>query len=121
VALFGAQPPTFNRPFLATDAASLWIDATTDTYQVLGLVPGAIRLTADTQLSQVIVQEVTGGENLKLRIQGERDWLVAVKGYTYDYANGGANPSDAALATATNWDLVASSHKLGAGILINVQ
>jgi hypothetical protein len=118
VAIFGAAPPTLGRPFLMTDSSSLILDETVDKYFTLGLTAGAIRLRLDTQLTDLVVQEVTGQENLILRVQGERDWFLGIKGYTWDMGNGGANPTDAALLTSTNWDLEASDIKLSAGVVV---
>lgn len=118
VAIFGAQPPTMNKPFLVTDSSSLVLDVTTDKYFTLGLTQGAIRLKLDTQLTGFALQKITGKANLINRLQGERDWLLGIKGYAWDSANGGANPDDTALLLSTNWDLAASSIKHSAGVCV---
>jgi hypothetical protein len=118
VAIYGAQPPTLNKPFFVTDSSSLILDETADKYFTLGLTPGAIRLRLDTQLSDLVVQDITGLENLTLRIQGERDWFLGIKGYTWNTSAGGANPDDTALLLSTNWTLDATSIKHTAGIAI---
>jgi hypothetical protein len=118
VAIFGAQAPTFNRPFLMTDSASLIQDVTVDKYYTLGLTAGAIQISLDQMLAAPVVETVTGLENLVLRVQGERDWFLGIKGYAYDATNGGPNPLDAALGTVTNWDLAASSIKDTAGVVV---
>ena len=41
-----------------------------------------------------------------------------MKGYTWDKANGGKSPNDAALALSTNWDRTATSHKDTAGVKV---
>lgn len=118
VALYGAAPPSMGRPVFVTDSASLVDDVTVDKYYTLGLTAGAIQITVDGQLAAPVIQEVTGIENLCLRVQAEADWFVGIKGYAYDYGNGGANPDDTALATTTNWDLAASSIKHSAGVVV---
>lgn len=118
VALYGAQPPALGRPVMVTDSSALYSDETVDKYFTLGLTRGAIRLRVDGQLAAPIVQEITGLENLVLRMQAEADWFLGIKGYTWDTANGGANPDDTALGTSTNWDLSASSEKFASGVLI---
>lgn len=118
VALYGGSPGTLGKPVIVTDEASLILDETTDKYYTLGLTAGAVRLQSDTQLADVVGEIVTGGENLRYRIQGERDWFLGLKGFQWDSANGGANPSDTALATANNWDAVSSDAKLRAGVCI---
>jgi hypothetical protein len=121
VALYGATPASLGKPVIVTDDPSLLLDETVDKYYTLGLTAGAIQLTADTQLSDISVQEVSGLENLMVRIQGERDWFLGLKGFAWDTANGGINPDDTALATATNWDAVATSAKHRAGVIIKSQ
>lgn len=118
VALYGAAPPSLGRPIFVTDAAPLFLDQTVDAYYTLGLTAGAIRIRVDGQLSAPIVETVTGLENLVLRIQGEADWFLGIKGYAWDTANGGANPLDAALGTTGNWDLAATDVKNASGIVI---
>jgi hypothetical protein len=106
------------RPVFVTDSSALVDDVTVDKYYTLGLTAGAIQMTVDGQLAAPVIQEVTGIENLCLRVQAEADWFVGIKGYAYDYGNGGANPDDTALGTSTNWDLAASSIKHSAGVVI---
>jgi hypothetical protein len=118
VALYGGGPGTLGKPVIVTDESSLILDETTDKYYTLGLTAGAVTLEADDQLSNIIIQDVTGYENMRVRIQGERDWFLGLKGFAYDYANGGANPDDTALATATNWDAASTDMKQRAGVVI---
>lgn len=118
VAIFGAAPPTMNKPFLVTDSSSLILDVTTDKYFTLGLTQGAIRLRLDTQLTGVVMVPITGEANLKYRLQAERDWFLGIKGYAWGNAVGGANPDDTALLLSTNWDLAASSVKQSAGVCV---
>lgn len=118
VALFGASPATLGRPCVVIDDASLVLDATTDKYYTLGLVAGAAEVTSDTQLADLLYERVGGKENIRNRIQGERDWFLRLKGFAWDTANGGANPAAAALATATNWDAASTSAKDRAGVII---
>ena len=118
VALYGAAPASMGRPVFVTDSSALTDDVTVDKYYTLGLTAGAIQIVVDGQLAAPVIQEVTGIENLCLRVQAEADWFVGIKGYAYDYATGGANPDDTALGTSTNWDLAASSVKLSAGVVI---
>lgn len=118
VALYGGSPATLGRPVVVLDDASLVIDTTVDKYLTLGLTADAIHLTADKQLAEPLVEDVGGKENIRTRIQGERDWFLALKGFAWDETNGGKNPTDAALATATNWDAVSTSAKDRAGVCV---
>lgn len=113
---------TFNRPTVVSDSSAL-IDlngSLTDTYNVLGLVPGAIVVTA-SEPETVVTEIVTGLDNLTVRIQGEWAYNVEVLGFQWDVGNGGANPDDSTLGTTTNWDLAFTSYKQAAGIRVKVQ
>jgi hypothetical protein len=112
--------PIFGRAPLVTDSGAL-TDANgslTDTYNSLGLVPGAIQIVQSEPETIVSAELVTGLHNLVYRFQAEWAFNVAVKGFQWDVANGGANPTDAALQTATNWDQIETSDKTLAGVLL---
>lgn len=114
------SPLTLNRPVLVTDSASLSLTSgspeVTD-YFTLGLVQSAAEV--ETSEGETIHSEiVTGLENLVYRIQGEGAFNLGVKGFTWDVANGGANPNSAALGTSSNWDKVYTSAKDLAGVII---
>ena len=120
--VYGASPGTFNRPVVVIDAPAL-TDANasaTDTYNILGLVPGAVALV-ESEGEEIVSEVVTGLEQLVFRIQGEYAFNLGVKGFQWDVTNGGANPTDVALGTSTNWDQVATSVKNCAGIRIVTQ
>lgn len=116
------SPVTLNRPVLVTDSDALKVTsgsgsaAVTD-YFALGLVADAI-VTENTEEEEIVVQDVTGLENLSVRYQGEYAYNLGLKGFKYDTANGGANPADAALGTGTNWDPSRGDVKDFAGIII---
>ena len=56
-----------------------------------------------------------------MRYQGEYAYNMKVKGFTWDVTNGGANPTAAAVATATNWDkTVADDKNIGGVQLVTV-
>ena len=118
VALYGASPATLGRPALVIDDSALVLDETEDKYYSLGLTADAIHLSADTQLSDLLVERTGGKENIITRIQGERDWFLRLKGFTWNVSAGGANPADDALATATNWTASSTSAKDRAGVLV---
>lgn len=114
VVVQGASPVTLNRPIIVTDS-----DALTDgtNYFTLGLTQQAIVLE-NSETERTVLDEVTGLENLVIRLQGEYAYNAGVKGFKWDVANGGANPNDAALGTGTNWDAAKGSHKDFAGVVI---
>ena len=111
----------FGRLFVITDAPAL-IGSTggttpTTLYQTLGLVEGGI-VVNDSNDFNAELRAITGGENIEYEYQAEWSYAVGVKGYAWDIANGGKSPNDAAIGTGTNWDLIASSIKDTAGVLI---
>jgi len=120
VVIFGGAPGTLNRPVIVTDSPALVNDITTDTYNVLGLVAGGVTATESEQ-GEVLNERVGGGENIKRRIQGEYAVTLGCHGFGWNVSGGGANPTDAALATTSNWTLKATSLKDAAGVRILVQ
>ena len=120
--IYGGSPGTLGRPVIVTDDAALKDDngSATDTYNVLGLVAGA-GTVKETEPDNVAFELVTGLDNLVYRWQGEYAFNVGVKGCQWDTSNGGVNPTDADLGTATNWDKVANDVKDMAGVRIVVQ
>jgi hypothetical protein len=111
---------TLGLPTIITDSAPLKVAGTPDHYNTLGLVPGAAVVT-ESEERRIVTQMVTGLENLAVRLQGELAYNLGVKGYTYDYADGGANPVDADVATAAHWDKVAADDRDCAGVVIHTQ
>lgn len=123
VANFNVQtgtPVTLNRPVIVTDSASLVVTsgspAVTD-YYTLGLTANGV-LCEVTETSDIVIDDVTGGENILTRLQGEFAYNVGVKGFKYDVANGAANPNATALGTGSNWDKAASDDKALAGVVL---
>ena len=109
------------RPILVTDSASLIAVADTpDSYFVLGLQSGAIDINQSEAVNSVI-DNVTGLEQLVVRHQAEYAYNLGLRGFKWDIANGGANPDDTALGTASNWDKVASDKKDLAGVVLKCQ
>jgi hypothetical protein len=113
-------PVTLNRPVLVTDSASLKVTsgspAVTD-YYTLGLVAGGA-MAEVTETSDIVIDDVTGNEVLMTRLQGEFAYNIGLKGFKYDTANGGINPTATAVGTGTNWDKAATDDKSLAGIVI---
>lgn len=119
--VYGGTPATLGRPVVISDIPALVNDvASTDTYQVLGLVPGAVSIEESEQ-SEMVSQTISGQKNLINRTQGEYAATIKVKGCQWDVGAGGAAPSDAAIGTHTNWDKVATSIKDLPGVRISVQ
>lgn len=119
--IYNGTVATLNRPVLVTDSAALISTAPApDEYLTLGLTPNSI-VIKESEQQEVVSQIITGLENLVYRIQGEYAYNLELKGYTWDVAHGGANPLDAAVATASNWDKTASDDRSTGGVVITTQ
>jgi hypothetical protein len=66
----------------------------------------------------MVVDLVSGLDNLVYRFQGEFAYNMGVKGFKWDTGNGGANPDATALGTGSNWDAASTSYKDFAGCII---
>lgn len=115
--IYSGTVATFNRPVIVLDAPALLVAGAPDNYRTLALVTGAATVQ-ESEDREVVSQLVTGIESLSMRVQGEYAYNLGVKGFTWDTANGGANPADAAIATGSNWDKVASDNKSCAGSVL---
>ncbi|MNS76176.1 hypothetical protein D3C72_1097150 [compost metagenome] len=101
---------------VVTDAPALYATGTPNLQKVLGLVSGAATVT---DAGDVItnISTVNGGERIVTTMQADYTFGLGLKGYTWDEANGGKSPTDAELATGTNWDKVATDIKHTAGVI----
>lgn len=118
VSIYQGGVPTLGRPVLVTDAPALTTD--TSKYTILGLVDGAVDVN-NSEAPDAVVDDVTGNENIITRYQGEAAYNLKVKGFKWDTNAGGRNPTDAAVATSTNWVKNVQSNKLLAGVRLVVQ
>jgi len=111
--------PTLNRGLSMTDSNSLvdpdGVSSGVASYKTLWLAENALRLE-ESEDETLWGGLVDGKENLIVRVQGEYAITVKVKGFEYSSAT--ANPNDATLGTAGNWDQVASDVKSTAGVYL---
>lgn len=106
------------RPLIMTDSPALFFDnGGTDNYRQLGLTTGGIVLE-DNQNYEVHMDIDIKQENTQRTMKGEFDFNIGLKGYTWDTASGGKSPTDAELATGTNWDQVVTDAKDTAGVMV---
>jgi hypothetical protein len=84
--------------------------------RVLSLVSGAATVHDDRNMVTNIAT-TNGKARIETTLQIDYDFAVGLHGYAWDEANGGKSPTDAELATGSNWDLVAESIKHTAGTL----
>lgn len=127
---------TLGRPLLVTDSPKLLIPAVAAVegsegppvveevigrpvrYRTLGLTAGAIDLL-ESESQRIVGQKVLGLENIVNRTQGEYAFNIGLKGYKWNMGDGGGiSPTDAALATGSNWSLNVGDIKLTAGLVI---
>lgn len=113
------MPATLGKPVIVTDSSSLveTSGSSASSYITLGLTSDAV-VIEQSEDQEIVSQLLTGTENIGVRIQGEHSFNVGCKGFAWDMTNGGANPTDAALATSTNWDLKVHDVKLGPGVIL---
>jgi hypothetical protein len=104
------------RPVIVTDAPALYVAGTPNKLRVLGLVDGAAVVYDGGDVISNI-QTNNGQTRIETTMQVDYTFGVALKGYTWDVANGGKSPTDAELATGSNWDKVATSIKHTAGVM----
>jgi hypothetical protein len=112
---------TLGRPTLISDSTALKTTGGSPDpfYSVLGLAPDAIVITISEE-QEIVTQDVTGLDNLVIRVQGEYSYNLGLKGYKWDITNGAANPNSTAVATGSNWDKSASDDKDTAGVCVKV-
>lgn len=102
---------------VVTDAPALATTGTPGTDLVLGLTPNAaIVHDAGDVVSNISTDN--GNTRIVTTMQVDYSFGLRLKGYKWDTANGGKSPTDAELATGSNWDLVATDIKQTAGVVI---
>lgn len=104
---------------VVTDAPGLYVDNSpgNDDEIVLGLTAGA--LTAYDPGDMIVNIETSNGkERIETTLQADYTFGASIKGYTWDTTTGGKSPTDAELATGSNWDLTVSDLKHSAGVCL---
>ena len=105
------------RAVVVTDAPALYASGTPNKTKILGLTPQAA-VVSDGGDMIVNIDTTNGKERIETTFQADYTFGVGLKGYTWDEANGGKSPSDAALATGSNWDMNAGDVKYTAGVML---
>ena len=106
---------------IVTDSPALYSDAVATPaapakQRVLSLADGAGMVMDGSDLITNI-ETSNGKGRIETTFQADYSFGLALRGYTWDTANGGKSPTDAELATGSNWDLVANSIKASAGVI----
>lgn len=118
--LFTAQGVTIvdilGKAAIVTDAPALTVAGSPGADRVLGLVAGAATVFDGGDVISNI-ETTNGSTRIETTMQVDYSFGLGLKGYAWDEANGGKSPTDAELATGSNWDLVASDIKQSAGVI----
>jgi hypothetical protein len=105
------------RPVIVTDAPALYVAGTPNKLRVLGLADAAaVVYDGGDVISNIDTSN--GQTRIETTMQVDYTFGLSLKGYTWDVTNGGKSPTDAELATGSNWDKVATSIKHTAGVLV---
>jgi len=99
-----------------TDAPALYESGDPNKSKVLGLVQGAATVEGASDIISN-VETSNGKERIETTMQVDYTFTLGVRGYSWDEANGGKSPTDAELATGSNWDKVAEFDKMTAGVM----
>jgi hypothetical protein len=114
-AIYEGTTGTLGKPTFVTDSEGL--DMTVGT-SILGLTMDAI-IATESAAREFLSEVVGGNSNLKYRIQGEGEFMLNIKGYSWKTASG-VNPTQANVGTAANWEKKATDNKSTAGVLLNI-
>lgn len=120
VAVYAGTVATLGKPTVVIDSPALVDAGAPNTYNTLGLVPGAVTVKESELETLVLDGPLTGLENLIYRLQGEYAYNVEVLGFKYDTAQL-ANPNDATLGTAATWIKEATDDKALGGVRLVTQ
>ena len=101
---------------VVTDAPALRETGSGADQKVLSLAAGGIVVH---DASDLITNIETSNGNLRIETTMQADYTfgLGLKGYAWDVTSGGKSPTDAELATGSNWDKIATSLKHTAGVL----
>ena len=101
---------------IVTDAPALYVTGTPNKQYVLGLVDSAA-MVYDGGDIVTNIETSNGKERIETTFQADYTFGLAIKGYTWDVTNGGKSPTDAEIATGSNWDKTATDIKHTAGVV----
>lgn len=104
------------RPVVVTDAPSLYETGTPNKQKVLSLSDSAA-IVHDGSDIETNVESSNGKERIETTFQADYTFALGLKGYAWDIANGGKSPTNAEIATGSNWDLFVASVKNTAGVI----
>lgn len=101
---------------IVTDAPALYEAGTPNKNKVLSLAEGAaVVFDGGDVISNI--ETSNGQTRIETTMQVDYTFGLGLKGYAWDETNGGKSPTDAELATGSNWDKVATDIKHTAGVI----
>ena len=101
---------------VVTDAPALYEAGTPNKQKVLSLVDSAAVVFDGADVISNI-QTNNGQTRIETTMQVDYTFGLGLKGYAWDVTNGGKSPTDAEIATGSNWDKIATSNKHTAGVI----
>ena len=101
---------------VVTDCPALYAVGTPNKDKVLSLCADAAIVYDGSDVVSNI-QTSNGQTRIETTMQVDYSFGLTLKGYTWDESNGGKSPTDAEIATGTNWDKTATSIKQTAGVI----
>lgn len=104
------------KAMVVTDAPALYTAGTPNKNKVLSLVEGAATVYDGADVISNI-QTSNGQARIETTMQVDYSFGLSLKGYTWDETNGGKSPTDAELATGSNWDKIATDIKHTSGVI----
>lgn len=105
-----------NRPVVVTDAPALFAAGTPNKQMVLSLADSAA-VVHDGGDIVTNIDNTNGKERIETTFQADFAYALGLRGYAWDVVNGGKSPTDAEIATGSNWDKFVTSNKDTAGVL----
>jgi hypothetical protein len=104
------------KPVVVTDAPALYVAGTPNKLRVLSLASGAATVSNSSDVISNI-ETNNGQTRIETTMQVDYTFVLGLKGYTWDESNGGKSPTDAEIATGSNWDKTATDIKHTAGVI----
>ena len=102
------------KPVIVSDIPAL---SDTNELKVLSLVAGGLTVEGGDDVIYNL-ETSNGKKRIETTWQSDYSFIIGVRGFSWDVTNGGKSPTDAELATGSNWDRVATSVKGCAGTIL---
>jgi hypothetical protein len=115
----GVTEGVMGKPIIVADVPSLTFEDTSVDYNRILLLTDNAGSVIERTGRRFVIDEKSGQENLGIVYQGETNTVLKVKGYAWD-TTAGRNPTDAAVATTANWDLVTDSKNAACSMVVSL-